>query len=171
MTNGTYPSDQDGEEWRDVYGYEGLYMVSSLGRVRSHDGTPIADFSNGRYRQACLRKDGGYKNHLVHRLVASAFYGPKHGDPRRNPVHHRDGNPINNRLENLEWSTPAENNRARMIGDNNFYKLSYDLADEMRALYARGEWTYKTLAAKYGVSKSTVSLVINGKRWVRPDNP
>lgn len=174
MTKGTHPFGLDGEEWRDVPGFEGLYEVSSFGRIVSHHRGKIRILRptkiNSGYLQCELCKGGKRYKRLVHRTVAATFYGPKPGHPRKNPVHHRDGDRTNNRVDNLEWSTPAENNRARMIGDNNPYKLSFDLADEMRALRAAG-WTYKDLTAKYGVSKSTVSLVINGKIWVRPDNP
>ena len=172
MTNGAYPFALDGEEWRDVLEFPGRYMVSDLGRVVSlHRGKHCIlqpTRINSGYLQLRLCKDGRRYNRLVHRISVEAFYGPKPGRPQENPVHHRDGDRTNNRRENIEWSTPTENNRARMISGNNSYKLSYDLADEMRALRSAG-WTYKALMAKYGVSKSTVWSVLTDKIWFRSD--
>lgn len=105
------------EEWRDVVGYEGLYQVSSLGRVRSTAtgriyGAPPADRRRGgetNYRVAHLKRaDGIRRSFPVHRLVALAFLP----NPEHKPVvNHRDGDRRNNRLSNLEWATYGENSR------------------------------------------------------------
>lgn len=105
------------EEWRDIQGYEGLYQVSNLGRVRSvnkkgSDGRKIkgkilkgGSFSND-YLFVCLRKKSSNKNHLIHRLVASHFLT----NPNNyNVVNHIDGIKTNNIFTNLEWCTQSEN--------------------------------------------------------------
>lgn len=105
------------EKWKMVSGYEGLYEISSLGRVKSvdrlgSDGRHLHErelhggtFSNG-YKFICLRADGHSRNHLTHRLVAQAFIP----NPDKLPcVNHKDGNKQNNTVENLEWCTQAEN--------------------------------------------------------------
>lgn len=95
------------EIWKDVVGYEGLYQVSNLGRVRSiqkwHGSNErILKFninSNGYYRVP-LYKNKQAKYHFVHRIVAQSFI-PACED--KTIVNHKDENPKNNRVENLEW--------------------------------------------------------------------
>lgn len=109
------------ENWRDIAGYEGLYQVSSWGRVRSLDRMVIAAYGSmklqkGRllklgfdkdgYQQVNLWKNGKKKTHTVHRLVAQAFIP----NPQNfKEVNHRDEDKTNNRVENLEWCTSVYN--------------------------------------------------------------
>ena len=104
------------EEWKDIKGYEGLYQVSNLGRVKSYDKEVIQKHYSGcdtkhiyKGRIMKLRKNkNGYMlayltinkkqtKYLVHRLVASAFL---HKDFGKNYVNHLDGNPTNNNVNN-----------------------------------------------------------------------
>ena len=107
------------EIWKDIKNFEGLYQVSNLGRVKS---LPKYTYSRG-YSQ--LRKEkllkpcyvGKYRNYLavrlnnnkqykIHRLVAKAFIP----NPNNYPcVNHKDKNPSNNNVENLEWCTNQYN--------------------------------------------------------------
>lgn len=110
------------EKWRDINGYEGLYQVSNLGRVRGlprdvpHTtagftqhlrGGVMKGMDNGRgYLVVSLNRDGKRKNHYIHRLVASAFCENPEGKPH---VNHLDHNRSNNAASNLEWCTAKEN--------------------------------------------------------------
>lgn len=99
------------EEWKDIEGYEGLYMISNLGRVKSlRHGKWIERRSNVNrqgYYALTLHKDGGNKTCTIHRLVAKAFIPNPLGFPC---VNHKDENKENNRVDNLEWCTYVYNN-------------------------------------------------------------
>ena len=108
------------EIWKDVKGFEGLYQVSTLGRVRSLDTKvtifpmerkPYTQLRKGRILKPYYRKDGfsdvtlykdGVANiHLVHILVATTFI---ENPLRRKKVWFRDGDKTNTKVENLKWS-------------------------------------------------------------------
>lgn len=98
------------ETWKPIPGYEGLYEVSDIGRVRSLfrykrilDTHP--NKGNG-YIYVQLWKDGKGKNHAVHRLVAMCFCENPHDKPF---VNHKDETRTNNHADNLEWVTHKEN--------------------------------------------------------------
>ncbi len=103
------------EQWRPVAGYEGIYEVSDLGRVRrivggsnvTYAGRILKDWRGTKgYRLVGLSRDGTTRTLKLYRLVALAFVGPC---PAGHQVNHIDGDKTNNRAENLEWATPSEN--------------------------------------------------------------
>ncbi|MEI3530091.1 MAG: NUMOD4 domain-containing protein [Bacilli bacterium] len=109
------------EIWKDVVGYEGLYRVSNLGRVKSLDcirrcgngeciqkGIVLKNgFDRGNnYFRTRLSKNGKVSDFLVHRLVAQTFIPNPENKPQ---VNHKDGNKLNNCVDNLEWATGSEN--------------------------------------------------------------
>lgn len=95
------------EIWKDIEGYEGLYQVSSFGRVKSlnYNKTGKEQYlkqrkNSSEYLQVDLWKKGKIKQSSVHRLVAEAFIPNTYNLPQ---VNHRDENKGNNRVDNLEW--------------------------------------------------------------------
>lgn len=96
------------EEWKPVIGYEGLYEVSNLGRVRNIKTNRLVMQSvvvSG-YKRVTLYKKNNPKSKLVHRLVAEAFL-PNPNNLR--VVNHKDENKLNNVVTNLEWCTQSYN--------------------------------------------------------------
>lgn len=102
---------QDEEIWADIEGYEGFYQVSNHGRVRSMKRGARKYLKNknpsGRDVRVSLWKEKRPKDFLVHRLVVMAFLPKVEG---KNYVNHKDGNPKNNHISNLEWCNHSENN-------------------------------------------------------------
>ena len=115
----------DGEEWRDVVGYENIYQVSSAGRVKHLPTTVIEVSSSGEvitsratkeyilkqcqnnqtYSHVGLAKNGKVNSIGLHRVIAEAFV-PKL--PNQTEVHHIDRDRQNNSVSNLQWLSPAE---------------------------------------------------------------
>ena len=116
------------EKWRDIPGYEALYQASTEGRIRTCEGktTRNARFAKRVWKQRILKqkavtnrhgridarvnlwKDGENRTPLVSRLVAATWCD---GYRKNLTVNHIDGNPLNNRAENLEWVSLPDNIR------------------------------------------------------------
>lgn len=122
--------------WRDVVGYEGIYEVSNNGLIRTKKGKKTYTKYHGwrtwnqrvlsqkvdeeNTRRVNLWKDGKYKTHLVHRLVAEAFIPKIKG---KDFINHKDGNRRNNNVSNLEWCDYDEN--INHAFDNGLIKTSH----------------------------------------------
>lgn len=131
------------EEWKDIKGYEGIYQVSNLGRVKSLERIVLRNNKydihlkekilyqgiRSGYKVVFFKKDGIRKSYQVHRLVAEAFIP---NTDNKKQVNHINGIKIDNNCFNLEWTTPKENiKHAYMTGlskiKNNKKVLQFDL--------------------------------------------
>lgn len=110
------------EIWKDINGYEGLYQVSNLGRVKSlerykenhsklqkiEEKTKVPSIDNAGYLKVTLSKDNKSKNARIHRLVAETFIL---NIENKSTVNHKNGVKTDNRVDNLEWCSYCENNK------------------------------------------------------------
>ena len=116
------------ELWKWIPGWEGLYMVSTHGRVKSlkHNKSKILKpwIDKDGYKRVRLCKNGKCKTYGIHRLVAMAFIPNPHNYPI---INHKDENKTNNQYTNLEWCTIQYNsnygtiNERRSGANNHFY--------------------------------------------------
>lgn len=164
------------EIWRRVPGHKG-YEVSSLGKVRSTDRIVLCSGTvKGLYQSRKIgrvlkpgRKTCGHMSvvlgrsagsHSVHALVMSAFVGPR---PTGCEIRHKNGNPADNRLVNLEYSSRSRNGQdKKWHAGQSTYKLNPEQAASIiRRLQqgARGN----SLAEEFGVSESTISAIKHGR--------
>jgi hypothetical protein len=171
------------EEWKPVVGYEGVYEVSTFGRVKSlgrwvraNSGwrkTEVCYFSpslSGRskkYKRVLLRNPD--KQRPVHQLVLEAFVGPR---PENCEVRHLDGDPSNNRLDNLAWGTKAEN-QADKLRHGTILRGTANPANKLSeadvlAIRASNK-KQVDLAQVYGVSQPIISAILLRKIWKHLD--
>ena len=110
---------REAEVWKEVVGYEGRYEVSNMGKVKSLITNKIMRtcVSKKGYRVASLYRAGEKKtrNYLVHKMVMDSFVGELEGFQ----VNHVNGDPSDNRLQNLEYVTPRENINHRLLNNKN----------------------------------------------------
>lgn len=176
--------EEEQEIWKPVGGYEGLYEVSSFGRVRSLDrmgnhwckGQRLfvgrllnPDCQENHYERVSLHRSGKLDRQCVHRLVARAFLG---GLPKQQ-VNHIDGNKRNNRVDNLEWCTHRENIqhawrtglKTAIRGEDHWSSIlkNRDIV-VIQTAAARGV-QQREIARVFNVSEGIISAIVRGKNW------
>lgn len=156
------------ENWRPVVGYEALYEVSDLGRVRSPR-TILKPGKTGPYFYVNLSKGGVTRMHSVHKLVLTAFIGPCPKD--KECRHFPDHNGSNNRLDNLSWATHSENigdkyhNGTDYNGESNpSAKLTEQNVRDLIRERGKGK-TYSQLSKMFGIGVSHAHRIVKGTRW------
>jgi hypothetical protein len=184
------------EIWKPIVGYDGRYLVSSLGRVKSCERIIYFKDRNGDdnqyvkkeiilkpnlsrlYPLVTLTKGTVPKTFSIHRLMAKTFIS----NPDNKPcVNHIDGDKVNNKLPNLEWCTYSENLRHAYktklfpefnnLGSKNGRSiLNEEAVLTIRELFKHmiGIKQYKSLdlAEIFDVSKVTVVRIVDRKNWL-----
>lgn len=169
------------ETWIAVPGYEGWYEVSDHGRARKirrsrrgHASTSAGPLPHVLapliYRKGYIKVhfascDGTKpeRRMFLHRIIWTAFNGPI---PDGITINHRDGDKANNRLDNLELATHAEQlEHARAIGLKSPAKISPDDVKDLRQKYASKQWSQKDLAQLFGISLSYVQKIVRRVIW------
>lgn len=176
------------EVWKSIDGFEGLYEISNLGRVKTCQHVimrkrgrayPVPEriikgsCDTKGYYQVELKKDGKRNIRFIHRLVAEAFIENPEG---KKQVNHKDGDKTNNMAENLEWVTCLENIRHAwehglnkpIKGENHGnHVLTEDAVRYIRKNYIPRdkEFGLTALAKRFGVTTYPVYNVLRGKGW------
>ena len=168
------------EVWKDIFGYEGLYQISNYGNVKSmrrfnrmsKQDEKVGYFREEKllkkvkrrlgYLQVSLAKNGNTKNVMIHRLVAEAFI------PNPNNfycINHKDENPSNNNVENLEWCTIQYNNAYGARNKRVSQKLKKPINQyDLNGRFIK-QWSSATDASKeLGVPRAHIGSCISGKR-------
>jgi hypothetical protein len=175
------------EIWKDIPGYEGLYQASNLGRIKSlkreinkvwnrfqYCNKPLKEKilkpDGSRYLQVQLCKNNKTTKYSIHRLVLKAFVG--NSDLVCN---HKDANPKNNRLDNLEYCTQKENvDHSWKMGhqhkgsDHGMSILNERQVRRIKLInkycnLERGYWT--KLAKSLGVNRTTIGDIRYNRTW------
>ena len=161
------------EIWKPIPGYEGFYEASTFGRIRSVERIAIGrwgrnhrkshvlsqnDVHDG-YKQVKFSIDGIKSQPSVHRLIAETFIDNPHNLPQ---VNHKDGNPGNNRVENLEWCTASENSqhRNRVLGKWVGHKKKPVYCFDTNTVYESSHHASRAL----GISQGSIFSVCQGKQ-------
>ena len=168
------------EQWLPVVGYEGLYEVSNMGRVKrvkAGQGARVGGFLSLRhkhrfgYTRVALCSDGKAKTYYVHALVAKAFIS---NPLNHKTVNHIDNDPSNNNASNLEWVSSHKNtlhasNQSRMKTGGRI-----KVQEATRELIKKDYEDMKTksmriLSEKYKICLRTVWLICNDKPRSNPN--
>jgi len=167
------------DNWKDVKGYEGLYMINERGDVYSirrkgtKGGLLIPQIEGCGYLQVPFTKNNIRKFKKVHRLIAEYFISNPDNKPY---INHIDGNKENNNISNLEWCTSSENNlhsvrigkRPRQIGSlNGMAKLNKFKVQRIRLMNeVTGGKNQRDIAKIFGVTMGMINKIVNRKNWI-----
>lgn len=125
------------EIWKNIQGYQGLYQVSNLGRIKNIKTAKIRKLQVHKVKNkrriynkcgVCLWKNGTCKNFTLSRLVFETFSGVI---PQGYQIDHINNDPTDNRLQNLQLLTASQNNKKIHIDNPSF---RYDKATKIKCL-------------------------------------
>ena len=164
--------DRNEEVWA-VCHLDERFLVSSHGRIIGAKGKELIPQKrlSGRKKGYWHVAVGRKHKPPIHVLVTRAFYGEL---PKGLLTRHLDGNKDNNHLDNLRYGTISENNKDSIRHGTSTRgelhpnaKLTFDIADKIRAEYKKGDTSTYKLARKYNTSPSKVYRIIKNRSYVR----
>lgn len=159
------------EKWLSVVGFESYYDVSSIGRVKSlRSGEILSEYiDRDGYSIVSLSVKGVKKKRRSHRLVLEAF---ECVCPKGMQCSHIDGNPANNILSNLKWTTPSNNNKMKLLHGTHDRgeasknsKLKESQVREIMDLLNKGDMSHQKISELFPVSRTTISSISAGVNW------
>jgi hypothetical protein len=172
----TTPDSTPDEIWKPIPNYED-YDISNTGRIwreryqiKRRPQFIKQRFNKHGYLRVCLYKKGKKRHFFVHRLVGFAFIPPVAG---KEDINHKNGQPADNRSDNLEWCTQSENmtHAYRVLGipvshgeAHTYAKLKEADIPVIRQLVSEGK-TYGEVASLFSVSFTAIRMVVIGRNW------
>lgn len=178
------PNKINNEIWKDIPGYTGSYQASNHGHIRGlnrilHDGRKwkgrilIHKVDKYGYNYVLLYSDGKRKSVQVQILIMLTFVGPR---PESYETHHKDGNPSNNRLDNLEYLSKKDHAKTKskinLRGTNSYHSvLNEQQVLEIRKLASlkkengKKVYTQTKIAKMFKTSQAHISKIILRKIW------
>jgi hypothetical protein len=167
------------EAWAPIKGFEGVYEVSTLGRIRSLDrpqrvrgngislqkGQILKQWKQNNYMYCDLRKPGVKQRARIHVVVLETFVCPR---PDGMVACHNNGDSTDNRLCNLRWGTHEENAADKILHGTHQYGQSCaksKLTEAQAVAILRSSNSYSAIAKEFGVCKSTVTHIKTGRNW------
>ena len=176
------------EIWKDISGYEGYYQVSNLGRVKSVQRVIYRRYEDGRNVRKTIKerivkpyehdrfghlvvnlwRNNKLKHELLHRLVAQEFIGGEHEGL---VVRHLDGNPRNNRVENLAYGTTTDNIMDCYKYRGRWKNTTEDQARKIKELLRDTDMKHRDIAKIVEVPISVVHRISGGYsfKWLTID--
>jgi len=146
--------------------FDGKYEVTEDGKIFSNVGKRKemkGKITNCGYRMIVLNVNGKKLYPLLHRLIAEAFILNPNNLPE---VNHKDGNKLNNNVNNLEWTTTKQNLiHARDNGMLPATKINMDIANKIRELYKTKKYSCNELGELFGLKHTQIGYIIQNKRW------
>lgn len=150
------------------------YYANDNGTIYSEKTNKILSYQldkDGYAKVQMMSDDGKRHRYSVHRLILENFCPIPDMDQFQ--VNHKDGNKLNNKLENLEWTTCSENNKhkyriglATQKGENNgASKLTEDNVKEIIQLLLSKKYTQKEIGQLYNVSEDCIGAIKQKKNW------
>jgi len=169
------------ENWKMINNYEGYYMVSNTGIVKSLDRTYTDSIGRSVFKRGKIQKKYIRRNYWcvwlnknnkstpfsIHRLVATHFVDNPEG---KRYVNHIDGDKLNNYADNLEWCTAKENtmhaiDNRLIVFSNGEEARNSKLKEEQIVYILKSDLTQQELSDMFNVSRSNISAIKRGKSW------
>lgn len=156
------------ETWLAVVGYEGLYEVSSDGRIRNARTGRLKVYTYDKQKRrpfVGLWRNNKIRTIYPHKAVLEAFIGPR---PKGMEACHNNGDPFDNKVANLRWDTTRNNqlDRIKHGTSNRGERCAAVKLTETQVRAIRADTRLqREIAAEYGVRANTISRIKCGRRW------